>query len=179
MNQSATLDPQMQSAVELHRLLRYQEAEQAYRSIIARQPGNADAHHLLGVLLHQAGHPERAIELIERAIAILPESAQFHASLGRAHHALSHYAQAIPALRRAADLDPGNAQAWSDVGAALQADDVVLRRPPEVVLERLAVVQPDDHARGVERRPRTHIGWARHCSPTTRTTRPSPCTGVR
>lgn len=123
MNQSANLDPQMQEAVELHRLLRLPEAEAAYRSIIERQPHNADAHHLLGVLLHQSGHPDQGVELIERAIAILPDSAQYYASLGRAFHALSHYERATVPLRRAAELQPGNAQAWSDLGAVLQADD--------------------------------------------------------
>lgn len=121
MNQSANLDPQMQEAVELHRLQRLRDAEMAYRAIIQRQPRNADAHHLLGVLLQQAGHPEQAIPYIERAIAILPGSAQFHSSLGRAHYALSHSEQALAPLRRATELEPRAAATWCDLGAVLQA----------------------------------------------------------
>ena len=51
---------------------RNQEAEQVLRQTLARDPGNAMAHDLLGNLLSEFGRFEEARECFERAIAIAP-----------------------------------------------------------------------------------------------------------
>ena len=45
-------------------LTRLAQAERLYRAVLAEQPDNADALHLLGVLANQAGHPKDAADLI-------------------------------------------------------------------------------------------------------------------
>ena len=50
------------TAVGLHQAGRLQEAEQHYRRLLAADPNHADGLHLLGVLAHQAGRPDAAIE---------------------------------------------------------------------------------------------------------------------
>ena len=42
--------------------------EPIYRQVLAHDPENADALHLLGVLMHQAGKTAAGIEPIERAL---------------------------------------------------------------------------------------------------------------
>jgi Flp pilus assembly protein TadD len=45
------------------------EAERLYRLILQEEPRHGDALHLLGVLHHQSGRNEAAVELIRQAIA--------------------------------------------------------------------------------------------------------------
>lgn len=113
-------DNTLGAAIGLHRTGRLGEAERAYRTVIEAQPRNADAFHLLGVLLHQAGHPEHGVEPLRQAIALAPGRAPFHAALGRALFAMSHVKDAIVPMRRAAELEPTSAMAWSDLGTVLQ-----------------------------------------------------------
>jgi prepilin-type N-terminal cleavage/methylation domain-containing protein len=56
-------------ALGLHRAGRLDEAEVLYRQILAREPEHAESLHLLGVIAHQGGHHEAAVDLIGRAIA--------------------------------------------------------------------------------------------------------------
>ena len=57
-------------AVQHHQSGRLQAAEQIYRQILAVEPNQADALHLLGVIAHQTGRHEVAVEYIGRAITL-------------------------------------------------------------------------------------------------------------
>ena len=46
------------------------QAAQLYQNVLARDPQQVDALHLLGVVAYQQGNPARAVELIGRAIAL-------------------------------------------------------------------------------------------------------------
>ena len=52
-------------ALSLHQSGRRAEAEAAYRALLAAGPGNAQALHAYGVLRHQSGDSEAAVELID------------------------------------------------------------------------------------------------------------------
>ena len=67
--------------VELHRRGRLGEAEMLYRSILERFPEQPDALHFLGVLRHQVGHSDEAIELLRGAIALAPRRSSMASSL--------------------------------------------------------------------------------------------------
>ena len=45
-------------------------------------PRHADSMHLLGVIAHQMGHSDSAVELIGNAIAITDNVAEYHSNLG-------------------------------------------------------------------------------------------------
>jgi hypothetical protein len=49
----------------------------SYRKILAQNPNNADALHLLGVMEFQSGNPSTVIALIDRAIGIEPNNSAF------------------------------------------------------------------------------------------------------
>ncbi len=57
-------------AVGHHQSGRLQAAEQIYRQVLAVAPNQVDAIHLLGVLAHQTGKHELAVEYIGRAIRL-------------------------------------------------------------------------------------------------------------
>ena len=55
-------------ALQHHQAGRLQAAEQIYRRILAVEPNQADAWHLLGIIAYQVGKHELAVEYIGRAI---------------------------------------------------------------------------------------------------------------
>src|SRR6185295_4213946 len=78
----------LQAALAHHQAGRLREAEALYRELLAAEPGNSDALHLLGVAAHQLGRHDEAIVLIEKAIAADASRPEFHNNLGEALRAL-------------------------------------------------------------------------------------------
>ena len=67
----------MQQALELHRVGQYDRAELAYREIIDRDAGNADAYNLLGMLLSGRGEEANAQGYYERAVELYPNNVTY------------------------------------------------------------------------------------------------------
>src|SRR4051794_29460712 len=99
------IDSSMQQAVRLHQNGKFAEAERVYRDVLGKDPRNADALHLLGLIALSSGHPTRAIELIDQAIFIRP-TAEFLVNLGLAHRQMNDNATAERAYREAMRLNP-------------------------------------------------------------------------
>ena len=81
----ALADPALDSAVKLYRARRFSEAAVALERIVAAQPQNADACHVLGLALSRAGgdHPlEDALVWLERAAQLAPTNADFLGDYG-------------------------------------------------------------------------------------------------
>jgi len=104
-----------------HQAGRLPEAEALYRQILQGQPNHPDALHLLGVLVHQAGKHEMAVEYISRAIALQPAAAAYHSNLGEVYRALARLNEAAASFRQALALNPVSAEAMNNLGAVLQA----------------------------------------------------------
>ena len=115
----ATIPEAITLALEHHQAGRLQAAEQIYRQILAAEPQQPDALHLLGVLLFQTGHHAAAIEHIGRAIALKADVASFHCNLGEAYRALGKLPEAEACYHRALELMPGSAEAHSNLGATM------------------------------------------------------------
>lgn len=111
---------QLESGMSLHQAGRLNDAEGIYRQVLALQPENADALHLLGLLALQRGQPQISAELIARAIAILPEFAVAHNHFGCALQSMRRYDEAIAAHRRAVELRPTFVDAYYNLGNALR-----------------------------------------------------------
>jgi len=124
----------LQAAVGHHQAGRYAEAEQQYRQVLAADPQQADALHLLGVLAYQIGRADAAVPLIEQAIRLRPAAPAFRMNLGNALLALGRTTDAVASYREAAGLAPDDAEAHYNLGNALllleQSDDGIaaLRR---------------------------------------------------
>jgi len=104
-----------------HQAGRLPEAEALYRQILQGQPNHPDALHLLGVMAHQAGKHEMAVEYIVRAIALQPTAAAYHSNLGEVYRALTRLDKAAASLQQALVLQPASAEARNNLGAVLQA----------------------------------------------------------
>lgn len=64
----------LQAAVQHHQAGNAAEAERLYRQVLAIEPEQADALHLLGVLAYQAGRADVAVPLIQQAIRNRPSA---------------------------------------------------------------------------------------------------------
>ncbi len=111
----------LQQGLAHYRAGRFAEAERVYRGILARQPQEPEALHMLGVLAHQAGHDEVAVDLIGQAIRVAPKRPAFHNNLGSCHEARGDLRAALAAYRRALALRSDLPEAHNNVGNVLQA----------------------------------------------------------
>jgi Flp pilus assembly protein TadD len=109
----------LQKAFDLHRSGQLEEAERMYRQVLAVEPANIHALHLLGVAAHQRGQHARAVEYIGQAVKLDPGQFTFHLNLSAAHMALGRVDDAIGALREVVRLEPGHAKAQNDMGVLL------------------------------------------------------------
>lgn len=99
---------------------RLNDAAACYKSVLKKDPDNAEALHLFGVLSLQQGNAAAGVDLIGKAVAS-GGRADWHNNLGEALRAVGRYEDAEASYRRAIALDPANADAYSNLGAALEA----------------------------------------------------------
>jgi tetratricopeptide (TPR) repeat protein len=114
-----TIDQRMSAAMRLHQAGRLGDAEAVYRAILQDQPEHADALHLMGLLAHQAGRHEEAIEFIRRALAGKADPI-FHSNLAGAYLALGRSSEAVASCQEAVRLEPSNAENRNNLGVALR-----------------------------------------------------------
>ncbi len=117
---------------------RADEAARLYRAVLAREPLNPDANHLLGLIAHKRDEPEQAAALIEKAIAAKPDFAPFHHNVAGVYRALGRLAEAEAAYRRAIALEPDYGEAYQGLA------ETVRFAPGDAFIERVeaALRQP-------------------------------------
>jgi tetratricopeptide (TPR) repeat protein len=96
----------LRAAVTHHQAGRIHEAAALYAAVLADQPHNADALHLLGLAKHQTGDSDQGIDLIRQAIRLNPSAQEFHANLAGVFAAMKRLPEAVESMRRAASLRP-------------------------------------------------------------------------
>lgn len=111
----------LQGALALHQQGRIAEAAILYREMIAREPRDAPALHLLGVAELQLGKPALAADLISRAVELQPQNAQYLSNLGLALSQSGRPRDALAALDRSLAITPNSANTLSHRAAVLRA----------------------------------------------------------
>lgn len=109
----------LETAMEHHRAGHLSAAEALYREILQANPDHPDALHLLGLIAHQVGKSEIAVQLIAKAIAQNPTSAMFY-NLGLALQALGKLEPAVENFQKALALKPDYAEAHYSLGRCYQ-----------------------------------------------------------
>ncbi|HEX4055251.1 MAG TPA: tetratricopeptide repeat protein [Tepidisphaeraceae bacterium] len=128
--------PQLETGLEHHQAGRLPEAEAIYRRILAAQPNNPDATHLLGLIESQYLRFDSAIEMIRRAITLNPNAPDYHDNLGLVYQSVSRVNEAIACHRKAAELNPRHLKAHFHLANTLYMQN----RFEEAIVEyRLAV----------------------------------------
>jgi tetratricopeptide (TPR) repeat protein len=111
----------LQEGLRLHQSGRTEEAARRYEQVLAREPLQPAANHLLGLVRLKQGKPDEAVHLIARATSVNKTDPQYFANLGAALNAAGRPAEAVEALDRAIALKPAFPGAHSNRGMALKA----------------------------------------------------------
>ncbi len=106
----------LQEALRHHQAGRLDEAEGLYRRVLAVDPQQADALHLLGMAAKARGRLDEARRLVSRAVELKPAEAMFISNLGVVLEAQGRFGEAEAAYRRALALDPRHAESLNNLG---------------------------------------------------------------
>ncbi len=136
------MNADLPSAIQHHLNGRLDRAEQIYRAILAQNPRQADALHLLGVLTFQQGNHAQACELIGQAIAIQPGVASYYSNLAEVYRTTGQLERALACCRTALALQPDSPEAANNLGLTLLAQGDVAAAVPQFHAALRA--RPDD-----------------------------------
>lgn len=117
------------------------EARGHCERVLYLQPKNADALHLLGVMLCSGGDSEKGLKLIRRAIAFQPRYPAALNNLGNILKDLGRFDEALASYDRALAIDPTLADVFFNCGNALGA----MGRSADAVarFDRALALRPD------------------------------------
>lgn len=115
-----TAEPTLEDAVGRHQAGRLDEAHALYGRILAREPRNADALHLSGVVALQQDRAADAVDLIGRALAIVPNDPHYLSNFATALLETGAVDPAIDGFRKALAIEPGHLDARYNLGNALR-----------------------------------------------------------
>jgi len=96
-------------------------AAQLCRELLKRQPRQAEAVYLLGVIAQDAGQVEQASAQYRQAALLVPDNAVFRNAFGESRLLLGNQAEALASFREALALRPTYARAHNNLGRVLHA----------------------------------------------------------
>lgn len=115
-----SLEDALRYAIELHRNDMLDAAQMLYQRILEALPGQPDALHFLGVLLHQRGQSQEALALIQQAASLIPNHPDCQINLGNILAETGALPAAALAFERALALDPTRADVHNNLGVVLK-----------------------------------------------------------
>ena len=138
--QTRTHYDKLAQALEHQRAGQLAEAKGIYLGLLEANPDDANASHLLGMLMHQTGNGSQAIGLIKKALLLMPDTPLFLNNLGQVYLQCNQIKLAESTLLKATQTDPdaaaplyGLAECSRRRGQFQQAADftrLVLERDP-------------------------------------------------
>ena len=132
----------LKAALQEQRAGRLDAADAGYRRVLAADPGNANANHLLGRILVDAKRAKEALPFLRRATKAAPKSAQFFASLAEACRLAGQAKEEAAALEAALELAPKQSALLHRLCSAL----IKLSRYEDVIAAagRALEIEPDN-----------------------------------
>jgi tetratricopeptide (TPR) repeat protein len=139
--QTVTIEQALDLARQHHGAGRLPEAEGIYQQILSADPNQPIALHLLGVIAHQVGKNDIAVDLIGKSLAIMPDYAEAHNNLGNALKDLGRLDDAMASYNKALANRADFALAHCNLGNAFKdqgrLDDAI------VSYHRAVAINPD------------------------------------
>jgi predicted O-linked N-acetylglucosamine transferase (SPINDLY family) len=121
---------------------RFPEAERIFQQVLAIEPDNPYALHFLGLIAHQAGKNQIAVELISRALTSWPAYAEAFGNLGNILQELGRFEEALASYGKAIAIKAELSQEllWNRVHALKE-----LKRFEEVLAtcDEALAIKPD------------------------------------
>ena len=118
--QTLTIEQAIDFAVQHHGAGRLPKAEGIYQQILQTDPDHPVALHLLGVIAHQVGKNDIAVDLITKALAVKPDYAEAHNNLGLVLHHLGRLGEAVASYHKALAIQTNYVEAHCNLGNVLQ-----------------------------------------------------------
>lgn len=129
----------LEAGVAAHNGGDLEQAEACYRKVLAINPYNSDALHLLGFLAFRFGFAQEAISLIEDAIQISPKQPLYFNNIATVYKASGEDDKALSAYRRSIKLKRDDPDVLNDFAnllrttAAKRADVTALRQAKKLI----------------------------------------------
>jgi protein O-GlcNAc transferase len=98
-----------------------ERAARVGEAVLAHDPNQSEALHLLGLVALRRGDPRRAAALFGEAAAVRPAEPRYHASLAEAWSALGQFDRAVDSCQAAYRLEPGRPEYQYNLGLSLMA----------------------------------------------------------
>jgi len=114
---ATTIDDLLKKAVAYQRAGDLDSAELLYAKVFRREPSNADALHMQGMIDFEKGKIESAIVRIEAAIASDPTFAGFYRSLGKVKKSIGRNNDALCVYQKAFSIDPADVSSLHEIAA--------------------------------------------------------------
>ncbi len=115
---------QRQSPNQMHSAARTAEdkgdfatAIDLYEAVLRQAPGRLDVQNDLGMVLLQAGQPQRSVEVLKDLARRAPDVAEAHINLARSYVTCEMYDAAIASCEQALQVDPTHAVALCNLGS--------------------------------------------------------------
>lgn len=115
----STTSPAYQAAFRLYEQGQFAQAEVSLRSAIQRSPKDADLAALMGAVMRDLGHADRAIHFCQRAVTLDPSRSVYHTNLGETLLNFNLTDRAEHALREAIRVNPSEYGARNLLAMAL------------------------------------------------------------
>jgi len=146
MSVPCTVHPWLPEAASLHQAGRLGEAAALYERILAQDPENFAATHLLGVVALQESRFDQAEALIKAALVINPDDGAALTNLGTVYLRCGQLEAALARFERASRLEPVSPSTLENLGSVLRQ----LQRSHEAVapLRRAHAMDPGSAAIG-------------------------------
>ena len=110
------INKQLQTAIAHHQSGALDKAGRIYRAILRKQPNNANALNLLGLIAHGNGNNDRAETLIRKALKANPRGVRFWRNLAAVLAAKNDKDGAEETYRTVLRLRPDDFAAHNDLG---------------------------------------------------------------
>jgi predicted O-linked N-acetylglucosamine transferase (SPINDLY family) len=132
----------LDAALQHYRKGEWQQAEELYLQILAVDPYQVDALHLLAAITGQTGREEQAAQYLRIVLKLRPGWAEAHNNLGNVYAAQKKLPEAVACFQEAISLKPDFAAAHNNLGNALQEQS----KPDEAVasLKKALRLDPDN-----------------------------------
>ena len=138
-----TIDEAIAVAIGLQKQQHLAEAQQLYAKVLEVEPHHPDALHYTGLLAHQQGRGDEAIDLIGQSLALAPNQADWHSNYAIVLQSHGRFDDAIDEYERAISIDPRHANAHSNLGVLLRVTE---RKEEAEAAYRTAIRLAPDHA---------------------------------
>ncbi len=108
-------------ALTLHRAVKLEEAEAAYKKALSEKPDDVTARHYLGVVAYQRGQADVAETHIRAALALQPDDMDALANLALALKAQGRLEEAVACCRSVLALNPQHGATHNNLGNLLKS----------------------------------------------------------